>query len=91
MLGELVTVYNRWPKGDKNGSEIGKEPACVEGVTEILISLLVLNNNLLRGLVGWVVNAQVMDNPLAVVKQKDGKYEEDGNEGETIALEDDRE
>ena len=52
MLGELAPVYDKWSKGDKKGSEAGEEPAWVEVLTEILISLLAQNNHLLRGVVG---------------------------------------
>jgi hypothetical protein len=52
MLGELAPVYDRCSKGDKKGSEAGEEPAWVEVVNEILISLLAQNNHLLRGVVG---------------------------------------
>ena len=52
MLGELAPVYDRCSKGDKKGSEAWEEPAWVEVMNEILISLLAQNNHLLRGVVG---------------------------------------
>jgi hypothetical protein len=52
MLGELAPVYDRGSKGDKKGSEAGEEPAWVEVMNEILISLLAQHNHLLRGVVG---------------------------------------
>ena len=97
MLGELAPVYDKWSKGDKKGSEAGEEPAWVEVLTEILISLLAQNNHLLRGVVGAVfivvgreITAPAMDSLQAVVKQKYGEDEgEDDEDDEEIDDEDD--
>ena len=90
-------MYDKWSKGDKKGSEAGEEPAWVEVLTEILISLLAQNNHLLRGVVGAVfivvgreITAPAMDSLQAVVKQKYGEDEgEDDEDDEEIDDEDD--
>merc|ERR1711892_1398553 len=88
VLEELAPVYERWTKGDKK-VDAGEEPAWVEVVTEILISLLAQNNHLLRGVVGAVfsvvgkeMTAPAMDSLLAVIKQKDGDDDMDDDEEE---------
>lgn len=84
VLGELAPVHERWSRGDKKGQEEGEEPAWVEVVTEILISLLAQNNHLLRGVVGAVFSVvgkemtrPAIDSLLAVVRQKEGDEAED--------------
>jgi len=93
VLEELAPVYDRWTKGDKK-VDAGEEPAWVEVVTEILISLLAQNNHLLRGVVGAVfsvvgkeMTAPAMDSLLAVIKQKDG--DDDMGDDEEDDMDDD--
>merc|ERR1719431_2043151 len=83
VLEELAPVYERWSKGDKKKSG-EEEPAWIEVVTEILISLLAQNNHLLRGVVGAVfsvvgkdVTAPAMGSLLAVINQKEGDADKD--------------
>ena len=88
VLEELAPVYERWSKGDKK--KVGEEePAWIEVVTEILISLLAQNNHLLRGVVGAVfsvvgkdVTAPAMGSLLAVINQKEGDTDKDEDEDE---------
>merc|ERR1719431_1547837 len=86
VLEELAPVFERWSKGvkKKSGEE---EPAWIEVVTEILISLLAQNNHLLRGVIGAVfsvvgkdVTAPAMGSLLAVINQKEGDADEDEEE-----------
>jgi len=88
VLEELAPVYERWSKGDKKKSG-EEEPAWIEVVTEILISLLAQNNHLLRGVVGAVfsvvgkdVTAPAMGSLLAVINQKEGDADKDEEEDE---------
>merc|ERR1719431_1720187 len=88
VLEELAPVYERWSKGDKKKSG-EEEPAWIEVITEILISLLAQNNHLLRGVVGAVfsvvgkdVTAPAMGSLLAVINQKEGDADKDEEEDE---------
>jgi len=95
VLEELGPVHLRWSKGDKKtGAE---EPAWIEVVTEILISLLAQNNHLLRNVVGAVfsvigreMTAPAMDSILAVIKKKDGDDQDDdaGEDSEDEEIDD---
>jgi len=84
VLEELAPVYQRWRKGDKKSTS-EEEPAWIEVVTEVLISLLAQNNHLLRGVVGAVfsvvgkdITAPAMYSLLAVINQGDtGEVEEE--------------
>eukprot|EP00092_Neocalanus_flemingeri_P022359 GFUD01024250.1.p1 GENE.GFUD01024250.1~~GFUD01024250.1.p1 ORF type:complete len:705 (+),score=293.67 GFUD01024250.1:248-2362(+) len=98
VLGELAPVYDRWARGDKKGQVEGEEPAWVEVVTEILISLLAQNNHLLRGVVGAVfsvvgkeMTAPAMDSLLAVIREKDEDDGDDDDEDEEDGDEDEKE
>jgi len=84
VLTELDAVYDRWSVK----SEKSEEPAWIEVVTEILISLLAQNNHLLRGVVASVfsvlgrdLSSAAMDSLLSVIEKKDeGENEEEDDE-----------
>merc|ERR1711973_415332 len=84
MGTELDAVYDRWSVK----SEKSEEPAWIEVVTEILISLLAQNNHLLRGVVASVfsvlgrdLSSAAMDSLLSVIEKKDeGENEEEDEE-----------
>ena len=84
VLTELDAVYDRWSVK----SEKSEEPAWIEVVTEILISLLAQNNHLLRGVVASVFSVlgrdlsfAAMDSLLSVIEKKDeGENEEEDDE-----------
>merc|ERR1719348_224565 len=80
VLTELDAVYDRWSVK----SEKSEEPAWIEVVTEILISLLAQNNHLLRGVVASVfsvlgrdLSSAAMDSLLSVIEKKDEGEDED--------------
>ena len=87
VLAELDAVSDRRKVGEK-GKE-SEEPAWIEVVTEILISLLAQNNHLLRTVVGSVfsvlakdITQPAMASLLEVIRKKDDDEKEDEEEDE---------
>ena len=97
VLGELEAVCDRWEAVEGGGG--GEEPAWIEVVTEILLSLLAQNNHLLRAVVSSVfsvlgrdMTGPAMESLLKVIQKKDegeaGQDEDEDEDDEDMDTED---
>ena len=97
VITELDSVCDRWAKTDKNVKS--EEPAWIEVVTEVLLTLLAQNNHLLRVVVGSVfsvlgrdLSGPALDSLLNVITKKDegesGEDDEEDEDGEEMDVED---